>query len=184
MCVHAWSLPREIDEERWARIHNDAVAVLVAASRVLERQVGASDATLPVLRGPNGMGSLVIDAHQVSFNGNAFRGESGDLILLERKAHTGVIRRADVGDRVFRRCDCRGQPYELAVCAVLLVTARVLGDDLRLASEGSIRSSVWRDAARLVRSTLGLTDEITQDERGFIRWTRGPRASGPVRSSA
>lgn len=177
MYVHGWSLPREIDTERWARLHRAASAALAAADRLIGARryaVGLSDSGL---RGPEGEGPLVVESDRIAFNGAAHDGHAGDAFLLERRPRGGVVRNPAVGDRVFRRCDTRELPYDVAVCAVLLVAAHILGDDLRLGSEGTLRSAGWRDATEIARQVLGTGDRLTQDDRGFLRWA--PAAAHP-----
>ena len=170
MYVHGWSLPREIDAERWARLHAAASAALAAADRLVGARryaVGLSDSGL---RGPEGEGPVVSESDRVAVTRAAHDGLAGDAFVLERRPRGGVVRNPAVGDRVFRRCDTRELPYDVAVCAVLLVAAHVLGDDLRLGSEGSLRSPGWRDATEIARQVLGTADRLTQDDRGFLRW--------------
>lgn len=171
MYVHGWSLPREIDAERWARLHAAASAAVAAADRLIGARRYAVGLSGSGLRGPEGEGPVVIEPDRIAFNGAAHDGHAGDAFLLERRPRGGVVRNPAVGDRVFRRCDTRELPYDVAVCAVLLVASHVLGDDLRLGSEGTLRSPGWRDATEIVRQALGTADRLTQDDRGFLRWT-------------
>src|SRR3954462_11728275 len=87
--VHAWTVPVVIDDGDWRPLHEDLVRVLRAASVVLER--GRSREELAMLRGPSGLGRLIIDPDRISFNGNAFLGQSGDAFVLEQRATAGVI---------------------------------------------------------------------------------------------
>ena len=196
MFLHAWSLPREIERERWEPLRRDVVAVLQAVSARLERG-NAPDAPA-MLRGPEGMGGLVIGADRLAFNGNAFRHESGDAFVLERVAERGYLlraegRRARRGReaspdeptttprsirRAFRRCDTHGHPYDLAVCAVLLTALWHFGDEMRLGTQGTVRAEGWRAAADMVRAVLGIDAQIVQSEFGTIRWRAQEKASG------
>lgn len=167
--LHAWVLPRPIDETLWAAIRRDAIAVLRAASSRLEAGRSADDAG--VLRGPQGMGLPQIGAERIAFNGSAFRGEAGDAFVLERVPSEGVMLHAGerASGRAVRRCDTAGRPYDLAVCALLLVLERHLGDTMRLGSSGGLRDG-WRDAAGVVRDAVGARGQLVQSERGLIRW--------------
>lgn len=170
MYVHGWSLPREIDAERWARLHAAACAALSAADRLIETRRVAIGLSGSGLHGPEGEGPWVVASDRIAFNGSAHDGQAGDAFVIERRPRGGVVRNPAVGDRVFRRCDTRELPYDVAVCAVLLVAVHVLRDDLRLGSEGTLRSPGWRDAIEIVRRVLGTSDRLTQDDRGFLRW--------------
>lgn len=171
MYVHAWTIPREIDAERWRRIHHGAVAALVAAGAEMERRASlVGHAPIPLLRGPAGEGPPIVEAERIAFNGDVTRAQCGDAFVLERRANAGVIRRAGRIDRIVRRCDTRAQPYDIAVCAVLLVVAHALGDEARVGTEGTLRSPGWRDAIAIVRPALATIDGLVQDDRGFVRW--------------
>ena len=182
--VHAWTLPADLGEEPWAPLRADLIAVLRAASARLERERSGDD--LAVLRGPGGLGRLVIEPGVIAFNGNAFLGQSGDEFSIERRARHGVIAR--VGSfghrRTVRRCDTAGHPYDLAVCALLLVVLRHLGDAARVGTSGSLRSG-WGAAAALVRETIGECGQLVQMESGLLRWVDAPaRYTGQRISSA
>ena len=198
MYLHAWALPREIAPDRWEPLRRDVVAVLQAVSARLERG-NAPDAPA-MLRGPEGMGGLLIGPDRLAFNGNAFRHEAGDALVLERVAERGYLvgaegkrggrrgRAAETPDedaeaprpvrRAFRRCDTRGLPYDLAVCATLLVALWHFGEEMRLGTQGSVRAEGWRAAADLVRAVLGIDAQLVQSEFGTIRWRAQERASG------
>lgn len=172
--VHAWTIMATVPAEVWQPLRADVVEMLRAVSRRLELHRG--DAELAVLRGPNGFGSLVLEPDRVAFNGNAFLGQAAEPFSLERVASHGVI--AKVGGagqrRAVHRCDTRGHPYDLAVCASLLVVLRHLGDSSRLGTTGSLRAG-WGAAAALVRETLGEHGQLVQTERGMLRWMDAPR---------
>ncbi|MEO7455351.1 MAG: hypothetical protein ABIY52_03765 [Gemmatimonadaceae bacterium] len=182
--VHAWTLPADIGEDTWTLLHADLIAVLRAASARLERSRSGDD--LAVLRGPGGLGRLVIEPDMISFNGNAFLGQAGDGFSIERRARQGIIARVgSLGHRrTVRRCDTRGHPYDLAVSAMLLVVLRYLGDVARVGTSGSLRSG-WAAAAGLVRETVGECGQLVQMENGMLRWVDAPaRHTGHRISSA
>src|SRR5471032_2364605 len=135
--VHAWTLQAEIAESSWRPMHDDMVRVLLAASRQLESH--RSGESLAMLRGPEGMGHLRIGPEEIAFNGNAFLGQAGDPFVIERRARHGIIARVGSGGRrTVRRCDTHGHPYDLGVCAVLLVALRHLGDTARVGTSGTL----------------------------------------------
>lgn len=183
--VHAWTMAAEISPALWRAMYGDMVLVLRAASRELER--GRRDDSLAVLRGPDGLGHVRIQAEVIACNGNAFLGESGDAFSIERVAERGIIarRNRDGSRRVVRRCDTGGQPYDLAVCAVLLTVLHHLDGDVRVGTSGSPRRG-WSRAASVVRATLGECGQLVQMESGLLRWVGAAAAgeSGPARSSA
>jgi hypothetical protein len=183
--VHAWSIRADIAEPSWQALHADIIHVLRAASRVLELNRSADD--LAVLRGPEGLGHLQIDASQVAFNGNAFLGQAADPFSIERHAQRNVIARVGSSGarRTVRRCDTLGHPYDLAVCAVLLVVLRHLGDRARVGTSGTLRSG-WGRAATLLRSSMGERGQLVQLESGILHWVDMPatRHSSRERSSA
>lgn len=167
--VRAWVVPSEINAERWGLLRADATRVLRAASACLEagRPAGAAG----VLRGPDGVGLPHVSPDRIAFNGSSFRGEAGDRFVLERCSSAIVMVRA--GDtrvgRAVRRCDTRGLPYDVAVCALLLAMRRQLGDSMRLGTTGSLRDG-WCAAADVVREALGECGQLVQGEHGLISW--------------
>lgn len=184
--LHAWVLPHPIDDERWGAIRRDAIAVLRAASSRLE--AGRSVDEAGMLRGPQGMGLPQIGAERIAFNGSAFRGEAGDAFVLERRPVEGVMLGAGdrASGRAIRRCDTAGHPYDLAVCSLLLLLERHLGDSMRLGSSGGLRDG-WSDAAAVVREAIGARGQLVQSEQGLIRWAEHvvtPRPSDPHIHSA
>jgi hypothetical protein len=171
--VHAWVLPHEIDADAWIALRHGATRVLRTASARLE-QGRPADAP-GILRGPDGLGLPHVTQECIAFNGSTFRGEAGDPFFLERSSTTGVVVRAGAATvgRAVRRCDTRGQPYDLAVCALLLLARQHLGDAMRLGSSGDLRGG-WRAAADVVREATGETGELSQNEQGLIAWVPGP----------
>lgn len=181
--VHAWVLPHEIDEAQWIALRFDAVKVLRGASARLE--AGRPGNAPGILRGPEGIGLPIVTEDRIALNGSAFRGESGDPFMVEHRAISGVVVRAEKGSvgRAVRRCDTRGHPYDLAVCALLLTMQRHLSDVMRLGTTGDIRHA-WRDAAEVVRTALGVEGELSQNEQGLVSWRPGRERVRKVRTSA
>ena len=172
--VHAWTLQAEIAEPAWRPMHDDMVRVLLAASRQLERN--RADESLAILRGPEGLGHLRIGPEEIAFNGNAFLGQAGDPFVIERKARQGILARVGTGGRrTVRRCYTQGHPYDLGVCAVLLVALRHLDDAVRVGTSGTLRSG-WAHAAAIVRDALGDSGQLVQMESGMLRWMNTPAA--------
>lgn len=179
--VHAWTMDAEVEWPAWAALHADMLRVLRAASGELER--GRRDDALAVLRGPQGLGHVRIETDVIGFNGNVFLGEAGDAFSIERVAERGIIARRsrDGSRRVVRRCDTRGHPYDLAVCAVLLTALHHLGSGVRVGTSGSLRGS-WSRAAAVVRAALGDCGQLVQMETGLLRWV-GAAESGESRAT-
>jgi hypothetical protein len=181
--VHAWVLPHEIEEARWIALRYDAVKVLRAASARLE--AGRPADAPGVLRGPEGIALPQVSEDRIAFNGSAFRGEAADPFMLEHRAISGVVVRAEKGSvgRAVRRCDTKGYPYDLAVCALLLTVQRHLADVMRLGTSGDIRHG-WHEAAEVVRAALDIDGELAQSEQGLVTWAPGRERARRVRTSA
>jgi hypothetical protein len=182
--IHAWVVPAQLEPAVWSTVHRDIVAVLRGASSELEMHRPGEE--LALLRGPNGLGPLVIRPDALAFNGNVFLGQAGDAFVVECAAQSGIIARrtSDGSQRTVRRCDTRGHPYDLAVCAVLIVLARELGDAARVGTSGTLRTG-WGRAATLVRTVLGDGGQLVQKENGLLHWVRDVTRDARVsRSSA
>ena len=176
--VHAWTLPHEIDGDLWVALRYQATQVLRAASARLEAGRPADGPGM--LRGPDGLGLPHVTTECIAFNGSTFRGEAGEPFFLERFSTTGIVMRpgAPTVGRAVRRCDTRGQPYDLAVCALLLLARRHLGDAMRLGSSSDLRGG-WRAAADVLREATGEAGELVQNAQGLISWDAGQ----PVRQT-
>lgn len=183
--AHAWVLPHEIDDARWVALRYDAVRVLRAASARLE--AGRPADGNGVLRGPEGLGLPVVTDDRIALNGSAFRGEAGDPFVLERRSASGVVVQSAAGavGRAVHRCDTRGQPYDLAVCALLLTVQMHLRESMRLGSSGGLRGA-WQTAAAVVRGSTGQEGQLIQTERGLIVWAPATQHTRPrrIRNSA
>ena len=182
---HAWVLPHEIDERLWLSFRRDATVVLRSASAHLESDRSPNEPGM--LRGPHGLGLPEVGIDRIALNGSAFRGQAGDPFVLERRASAGIVIHVGAGRtaRAVRRCDTRGYPYDLAVCALLLLARDDFGDKMRLGSSGGLLDG-WRDAASIVRRALGRAGHLIQSEHGMLQWTADQRVPERerVRSSA
>ena len=215
MHLHAWAVPREIPHDRWNLLRRDALAVLQAVSARLERgnpvdapsmlrgPDGAGSLVITPDRiafngnGHRGEAGDAFVLERLAQRGYLARadgrdpvpgvpadatGDDGhDMSSGDHDDAPGINRR-----RAFRRCDTRDQPYDLAVCAVLLVALWHLGSDMRLGTQGSVRSPGWRAAADVVRAVLGVEAQLVQTEYGAIRWRTSEQraADAPGRSAS
>jgi hypothetical protein len=173
MAVHAWVMPHEVDAECWMAWRADATRVLRATSARLE--AGRPGDAPGVLRGPEGVGLPDVRQERIALNGSGFRREAGDRFVVERRARDGVVVLAGERNagRAIHRCDTRGQPYDLAVCALLLSLQRHLGNAMRLGSSGDLRGG-WREAADVVRTALAIDGSLAQTDRGILSWMAAP----------
>ena len=182
---HAWVLPREIDEQLWAPFRRHATIVIRAVTARLEANRPSSDPG--ILRGPLGLGLPQITQDRIAFNGSAFRGQAGAPFILEQRASSGIVMRVGAARtaRAVRRCDTLGHPYDLAVCALLVLAKESFGESMRLGSSAGLLDG-WRDAASVVRGALSRRGHLVQSEHGLLQWADGtssPPIDG-IRSSA
>lgn len=178
--VHAWILSADIDEQVWHALRRDVLLVIHAANRELERDRTGDD--LAMLRGPEGLGPLVLAPDRIAFNGNAFLGQSADPFTLERRAGSGVLARVTpgLGRRAVRRCSTGGLPYDVPVCAAPLVVLMHLGASVRIGTSGTLRTG-WGRAASIVRATMGNCGQLVQHENGILRWVDAPERTAERR---
>lgn len=65
-------------------------------------------------------------------------------------------------------CKTARLPYDVVVCAILLVLKHHLGEQIRIASDGARRADEWLPAERMVQEVLGYTVRF-QSEREYFK---------------
>lgn len=167
---HRWERPAVIPGSSWARIRNDVSIALqlfqVTSTNPTWREAGVEPVAL---RGPDGSGDPVVAPGHVAFNGDASRNGAADPFIFARDAQAGGEGTAD--DRVHASCATALLPYDLAVCASLLIAKYHLGESLVLHSDGKVEELGWPLAREVAGTTLGIRGLLKEDPQRGIEWT-------------
>lgn len=154
----------------WARIRNDISIVLqlfqATSTSPTWREVGVEPVAL---RGPDGTGEPIVAPTRLAFNGDAARNGAADPFIFAQDA------RADGGGgepgaRTLASCDTALLPYDLAVCASLLIAKYHLGDSLLLRSDGKVEELGWPLAREVAGTALGIRGVLRDDATRGIEW--------------
>lgn len=168
--THRWERPAEITGSSWARIRNDISIALqlfqVTSTNPTWREVGVEPVAL---RGPDGTGDPLVAPTRVAFNGDASRNGAADPFIFAQDARAeGVAQLSD--GRVRARCDTALLPYDLAVCASLLIAKYHLGDAFQLRSDGKVEELGWPLAREVAGTALGIRGVLKDDAARGIEW--------------
>ncbi|MDP2950074.1 MAG: hypothetical protein Q8P22_11105 [Chloroflexota bacterium] len=141
--THYWSHDEELDR----------AALSHALADVAKIVRGVQDRGI-ALRGPDGTGDPELTEFRVAFNGDAEQDEDyesfsfpiqGEEAQRARHLHGGL----------WAFCKTARMPYDLAVCAALLVFKHHLGGQMRVSSDGGREEDEWLPAEALVQEVLG-----------------------------
>lgn len=155
----------------WARVRNDISIALqlfqVTSTNPTWREAGVEPVAL---RGPDGTGDPLVAPARVAFNGDASRNGAADPFIFAQDA------RADGGaaptdERAHASCDTALLPYDLAVCASLLIAKYHLGDAFRLESDGKVEELGWPLAREVAGTALGIRGKLKENPERGIEWT-------------
>lgn len=168
--THRWERPAVIGSASWARIRNDISIALqlfqVTSTNPTWREVGVEPVAL---RGPDGTGDPIVAPARIAFNGDAARNGAADPFVFTQDARTGGAGEAD--GRALATCDTALLPYDLAVCASLLIAKYHLGDALVLRSDGKVEELGWPVAREVAGTALGIRGALRDDAARGIEWT-------------
>jgi hypothetical protein len=164
----------------WARIRNDISVALqlfqVTSTNPTWREVGVEPVAL---RGPDGTGDPLVAPARVAFNGDASRNGAADPFVFAQDARAGggtppappASSAPPPEERVRAVCDTALLPYDLAVCASLLIAKYHLGDAFILRSDGKVEELGWPLAREVAGTALGIRGVLKEDVERGIEWT-------------
>ncbi|MDP2953380.1 MAG: hypothetical protein Q8O76_08715 [Chloroflexota bacterium] len=150
--THYWSHDEELDHVALAHALVD-VGKLVRV--VQDRGV--------TLRGPGGTGEPALTEFGVAFNGDAKQGEDYESFSFPIQGEEAQRARPLHGG-LWAFCKTARRPYDLAVCAVLLVFKHHLGAEMRISSDGGREADEWLPAEALVKEVLGYEVTYQKEE--------------------
>lgn len=155
----------------WARVRNDISIALqlfqVTSTNPTWREAGVEPVAL---RGPDGTGDPLVGPTRVAFNGDASRNGAADPFIFaqDARANRGA---APTDERAHASCDTALLPYDLAVCASLLIAKYHLGDAFRLESDGKVEELGWPLAREVAGTALGIRGKLKENPERGIEWT-------------
>jgi len=172
--AHRWTRPTRIDDATWSRFKADvetAIRLLQVTASDQWRETGHEPIAL---RGPDGRGRAVVAADSIAFNGDAKHHVAAEPFVFPQDARNGApgAAGAAVGEANFS-CDTELHPYDAAVCAILLIAQRHLGDTLRITSDGSPTEFHWPVAREIAGTVLRIEAPLAQEGQR-IRWGDAP----------
>ncbi|HET7553113.1 MAG TPA: hypothetical protein VFK04_17605 [Gemmatimonadaceae bacterium] len=155
----------------WARVRNDISIALqlfqVTSTNPTWREAGVEPVAL---RGPDGTGDPLVAPVRVAFNGDASRNGAADPFVFAQDAR-GDGGAASADERASASCDTALLPYDLAVCASLLIAKYHLGDVFLLESDGKVEELGWPLAREVAGTALGIRGTLREDPERGIEWT-------------
>jgi hypothetical protein len=142
---------KKTTDEKWSKIIKDCQKLISNMPKIYKGQ--------PLLIDDQEGGKPVLNDKKILFNGtdkDFVYGEdnypdlSHETFMLEKEPRG---HQPDENGLIFNFCKTAAKPYDLMVCACLLVYKHHSPDTIKLSSDGS--KSDWLDAEQLVRDTLG-----------------------------
>lgn len=156
---------------QWARIRNDMSIALqlfqVTSTNPTWREAGVEPVAL---RGPDGDGDPVVAPARVAFNGDASRNGAADPFIFAQDARAESGGATPTNELVHAHCDTALLPYDLAVCASLLIAKYHLGDAFLLRSDGKVEELGWPLAREVAGTALGIRGLLRDDPKRGIEW--------------
>lgn len=153
---HYWYRPKIISPEKYAVLYNDMLKVLDSLPAVYP---GAYYRGTPILlKGWDGELPFEPDPTDFGFSGDADTGMSHETFRFDREIHETrwAVSKVTGGKPLFREsCETGRKPYDLAVCACLLVAKHHL-PEMVIESDGEMDKQSWPHAFDLVENVLGI----------------------------
>ena len=148
--THYWYQKRDFTREEWRQI-------AVASRAVSLISTHGADSPPITIRGWDGTGKAQFTNDEITFNGDKDKLESHETFRLNRvmPAHNHPIMavRAAAGKTdYFAFCKTARKPYDILVCAVLLIAKHVAPTAIDYSSDGD--KEEWSDAELLANKTL------------------------------
>ena len=134
--THYWRQGQDFNQEGWAAICDATHKLIVALPATVKIAVEYDE--------PEGL--PVVDGSEIRFNGIGDLGH--ETFLLERAA------------RGFQFCKTARKPYDVLVCAVLMVAGTVAPDALSISSDGGEEN--WSAGLSLVKRTIDPEMQLPQ----------------------
>lgn len=126
--THYWRMKRAFSEEEWKKF-TDGVNKILAKTKVS-------------ICGGMGTGEPIISEEYVSLNGDESKGEDYESFVVTKEPQD------------FEFCKTARRPYDEVVCACLLLMEDILGNSVKVSSDGD-RELDWVDGINLHHRVFG-----------------------------
>lgn len=143
----------------WSHDENLGRKALFAAMQDARKIVEAAQAKGIALAGPNGDGEPMV-SEGIALNGVAE--ESHESFIFPNNPNDPFINK--VNGSLWAFCKTARKPYDLVVCAILLVLKHHMGKQIRISSDGDRREDEWLPAEQMVKEVLGYTVRYKREE--------------------
>ncbi len=146
--THYWRQHRDLSQEEWTKI-TEVVKVLFAN---LPEYAAGERLSLGDWEGDQEIGPIIND-ERIIFNGAPEPLEHETFQLNRTKRNLYSYESTNESESVFDFCKTAHKPYDIVVCAVLIVTNTKYPDAWTITSDGT--KSHWLPAYEWVCKTLG-----------------------------
>lgn len=150
--THYWSYDENLDKAALSRALLDAKKITDA---VQQRRI--------VLRGGLGKGEPEISEWGIWLNGDGEKGLDHETFAFPMTPDMAK-RAKELHGGLWDFTKTARKPYDLAVCAILLVLKHHLGNQIRIASDGDRKADEWLPAEDLVSEVLGYDQQFAQED--------------------
>ena len=148
--THYWYQKRDFTGEEWKQIKLASLAVSLISTH-------GADSPPITIRGWDGTGKAQFTNDEITFNGDRDNAENHETFRLERVRPTSGLQPMSTKEKweaedYFAFCKTAQKPYDILVCAVLLIAKHVAPTAIDYSSDGG--EEEWRGAELLTNKTL------------------------------
>lgn len=148
--THYWRQTADLNQAEWAEITDRALTLLLNLPGASE-SAGGYHSDEPLILAHEGDQSVTIDGEEIWFNGAGDAGHETFQLTRKRREPNEWETKPSDALAPFTFCKTARKPYDLAVCAVLIV-ASSLSSAWNVTSDGEVDD--WVPALRFVDSVL------------------------------
>lgn len=152
--THYWRRPVNLDAAKFKAVADDLTKLLPK---------------LPKLFGPDGRGTPVINEKKIIFNGDRSKNEDHETFYIASVFGRESIDVRPHSPMKFAFCKTARKPYDIAVCATLLLLKHHFENDIQVSSDG--RTEDWQSAINLIGQEFGYGSrwEFSDTERQLTK---------------
>jgi len=161
--THYYYTKSEYSYERFKHLVNDFKKLIPLIEGKIKQfqvvkmnngEIGISNESAQIkLCGGNGEGLPEINNEVICFNGSNINDLGHETFLFEQKREISKFEQYDKSTKLyFNFTKTARKPYDLAVCACLIIAKEYFRDDIIIKSDGEL--SDWQQAIDLVQNTL------------------------------